>query len=138
MTEKIKQGIMDKDKMEEAYGPMYKCMADDISKQQQRLGGNWAIAQAVFSRNQRDFLRKALGPDLVFIVLNMSTESQLSRVKKRHGDSLGDSIIDMLANYSKLCEPAGSDEKNAFNVTITDGMTPVDVVQEIITIVKKL
>ena len=124
--------------MEEAYGPMYECMASDISKQRKRLGGNWAIAQAVFSRAQRDFLRKAIGPDLLFIVLNMSTECQLNRVKKRHGDSLGDSMIDMLANYSKLCEPAGADEENAVNITITDEMTPNDVVQEIISIVKKV
>ena len=134
----MKLGIMDKDEMEEAYGPMYECMASDISKQRKRLGGNWAIAQAVFSRNQRDFLRKAIGPDLVFIVLNMSTECQLNRVKKRHGDSLGDSMIDMLANYSKFCEPAGADEENAVNITITDEMTPNDVVQEIISIVKKV
>ena len=88
MTEKLKQGVMDKDKMEEAYGPMYKCMADDISKQQKRLGGNWAIAQAVFSRNQRDFLRKAIGPDLVFIVLSLSKECQKKRVMARHGESI--------------------------------------------------
>ena len=100
--------------------------------------GFYFCLDSVLSRNQRDFLRKAIGPDLVFIVLNMSTESQLNRLKKRHGDSLGDSMINMLANYSKFCEPAGVDEKNAFNVTITDKMTPGDVVQEIITIVEKL
>ena len=82
----------------------------NISKQRKRLGGNWAIAQAVFSRSQRDFLRKAIGPDLVFIVLNMSTECQFNRVKKRHGDSLGDGMIDILANYAKFCEPAGAEQ----------------------------
>ena len=134
----MKLDIMEKEEVEEAYGPMYECMANDISKQRKRLGGNWAIAQAVFSRSQRDFLRKAIGPDLLFIVLNLSEECQLNRVKKRHGDSVGDGMIDMLANYSKLCEPAGADEENACNITITEEMTPNDVVQEIISIVKKV
>ena len=68
----------------------------------------------------------------------MSTECQFNRVKKRHGDSLGDGMIDILANYAKFCEPAGADEENAFNITITDEMKPDDVVQEIISIVKKV
>ena len=124
--------------MEEAYGPMYECLANDISKQRKRLGGNWSIALQVFSRKQRDFLRKALGPDLVFMVLNMSNECQLNRLKKRHSDSLGDAMIDMLHTYARFCEPAGADEENAYNITITDQMTPDDVVQEIISIVSKL
>ena len=55
-------------------------MALDIGKQHKRLGGKWAIAQAVFNRSQRDQIKKDLGPDLNFIVLNLTRECQLKRV----------------------------------------------------------
>ena len=71
------------EEIEEKLEPMYKVMAKEIAKQKERLGGDWAIAQAVFSRNQREFLRKALGPDLVFIVLSMTKECTIKRLKNR-------------------------------------------------------
>ena len=71
------------EEMEVKLEPIYKVMAKAIAKQKERLGGNWAIAQAVFSRNQREFLRKALGPDLVFIVLSMTKECTIKRMKNR-------------------------------------------------------
>ena len=62
------------DRIEELLDPMYKEMGKDLVKQKNRLGGDWAIAQAVFSRSQRDLLRKIIGPDLIFIVLNLTTQ----------------------------------------------------------------
>ena len=52
----------------------------DFSIMTLRLGGKWAIAQAVFNRSQRDQIKKDLGPDLNFIVLNLTRECQLKRV----------------------------------------------------------
>ena len=70
MSEEIKEKIL----------PMLHEMALDIGKQHKRLGGKWAIAQAVFNRSQRDQIKKDLGPDLNFIVLNLTRECQLKRV----------------------------------------------------------
>ena len=72
------------EEMIEKLQPMYDCMAKDIIAQRKRLGGNMAIAQAVNSAKQREFLRKMVGPDLVFIVLSMSKECQKGRVMARH------------------------------------------------------
>ena len=74
------------DEMNEKVLPMLHEMALDVSRQRKRLGGNFAIAQAVFSRAQRDQIKKDLGPDLVFIVMNLTKECQSKRVTGRHGD----------------------------------------------------
>ena len=117
---------------------MYQEMAKDISKQRKRLGGNWAIAQAVFTRAQRDFLCKSIGSDLVFLVLNMTKDCQMNRIKNRHGDSFGEGLLNMLFKYAELCEPAGDDEQNAYNITITEDMNVEDVMKKVLNIVQKL
>ena len=126
------------DNVEEDVQPMYDCMSEHVDKQRKRLGGDMAIAQTVFSRNQRDKIRKILGPDLVFIVLNMTEDCMTTRVKKRHGDSLGEIILNILKGYSELCEPADDDEENAYNITITEEMSPEDLIQIILEIINKL
>ena len=45
-------------------------IANDVLKQRQRIGGDWSIAFAIFSRKQRDIIRKILGPDLHGFELN--------------------------------------------------------------------
>merc|ERR1712113_980905 len=55
---------------------MYSIMAKDIAKERKRLGGDWAVAQALPTRELRDHMRKELGPDLIFVVLHMSKEDQ--------------------------------------------------------------
>ena len=126
------------DNVEEALNPMYKHMANHVVMQRKRFGGSMAIAQAVFSRTQRDKLRKIIGPDLVFIVLNMTKECQRKRIKGRHGDTMPDSFLEILYKYAELCEPAGEDEENAFNLTITEDMSKSDVIQKILEIVNNL
>ena len=124
--------------VEENVQPMYDCMSEHIDKQRKRLGGDMAIAQAVFSRNQRDKIREILGPDLVFIVLNMTEDCMTKRIKKRHGESLGEIFLNILKGYSELCEPADDDEENAYNVSITEEMNPGDLIQIILEIINKL
>ena len=74
------------DEMNEKILPMLHEMALDVSRQRKRLGGKFAIAQAVFSRAQRDQIKKDLGPDLIFVVMNLTKECQHKRVTGRHGD----------------------------------------------------
>ena len=134
----MEQGIFDKDAIEKECLPFYEVMGKDITKQFKRLGGNWAIAQVIFSRNQRDFLRKAIGPRLVFIILNVSKECQLKRVKARHGDAMAEAFMGILTGYSELMEPAGEDEENAYNVYITEDMSPQDVIEKILDIIQNI
>ena len=41
------------DGLEEKLQPFYEAMVRDLVKQRKRIGGDWGIAQAVFSRTQR-------------------------------------------------------------------------------------
>ena len=140
MFKQMQAGIFDK--LEENLAPMYKQMGEHIKKQKERLGGNFVIAQAVFSRNQRKTLQNLIGPDLIFIVLNMSKECQMKRVKIRHGDAaggeFGNKVLEIYSKYAELCEPAAEDEENSYNITITDDMSREDVIEKILNIVKKI
>ena len=118
------------DGIEELYQPMLYHMGQHISSQKKRLGGDMVIAQSIFSRKQRDSLRNIIGPDLVFIVLNMSNECQMQRLKNRHGNADA-GWIKILNKFHELSEPAEEDEDNAFNVKITDDMSPEYVLQKI-------
>ena len=114
-------------------------VAKDISKQSKRFGGNMAVAHAVFSRQQRDAIRKILGPECVFMVLNMSRDFQKKRVIARHGKGTGmDGLIAMMIKFAELYEPAGEDEEGAHNVEITEDMNREDVIQKILEIVDNL
>ncbi len=129
----IMQGV--NEGLTEAIEPLFRCMSEDINNQRSRIGGNWAIAQAVFARASRDFLREKLGPDLVFIVMSMTSACQMKRLEQRHGDGLGGEFVNMLNAFTKVYEPAGEDELNAFNLVIEEEMTREDVlvkVQEIL------
>ena len=64
----------------------YKLMAEDIAKQKQRIGGNWATAMVVFSRGDRDMIRNMFGNVVTFVHLVMNTEDKKKRLQKRHAD----------------------------------------------------
>ena len=118
--------------VEEKCTPMLNQSAYDILKQRKRIGGNWSVDFAVFSRKQRDGLRKILGSDLIFIVLNMTKQCQEKRLIDRHGNDK--EIIDLLKMLHTMYEPGENDEENTYNVTITEDMCPEDVVQKFLEI----
>ena len=113
-------------------------MAKHIANQRERLGCNMAVAKTIFTRKQRESLLKIVGPDLVFVVLNMTKNCIKKRLEERHGDSLNETLIGVMIKMSDMCESAGADEKNAYNVYITEDMSPDNVVQEIISIIEKM
>ena len=115
--------------VEEMFDPILTLGANDILKQHNRIGGNWSVDFAVFSRKQRDALRNILGKNLVFVVLNMTKEHQEKRIIARHGKT-----IDAITNMYALYEQAGDDEENTHNITITEDMSPEEVVQKILEI----
>lgn len=123
------------DKFAEVAKPLYKVMAEDLDRQQKRLGGNFAVAHAVARKESRDYLRSLLGPDLVFIVLNMTLECMKERLTARHGGALD---VDGMANkWLPINEPGGSNEENTFNVTIEKGMNKADVLKAVLDTIKE-
>lgn len=84
----------------------YKEMGEDIKREKERIGGSFAIAHVVLFKETRDLLRyihidsglimrifktvcnrDILGPDLIFVILDMSQEDRRERVLKRHDGS---------------------------------------------------
>jgi len=86
-----------------------KGMADDITKERRRLGGDWIVAFAVPDLMSRDLLRQLLGEDLVFVVLQLSPELQKERLADRSADE--GEINDLLASIYEIYEPAKGDEE---------------------------
>ena len=130
----------------------------DIIRQRQRLGGDWAvsiiskyqilklimllnvysyfqIAFTVFSQAQRDIIRSIIGNDVIFIILQLTPETNHKRLVNRHGD-VTESLKKIIDSMSKMFEPAGKDEKNAFDVLITEDMTPDDVAKKVLDILE--
>ena len=126
------------DGLEEKWGPQYQELGKDIARQRKRLGGDWAIAQAVFTRAQRDALRKIIGPDLVFIVLQMTKECQIKRLQTRHGTGDVDEFLKQLNAIYELYEPASDDEENAYNIIITEDMSIDGVMEKVLEIIQEI
>ena len=88
-----------------------------FTRQKNRLGGDFAVAFAVMSRKSRDLLRTLLGPDLVFIVLNLTKECQTKRIEARHPGEGQKGV------------------RNSFNVEIKENMTPKDVMNAVLEVI---
>ena len=113
--------------------PFYTNMAKDVVEQKKRIGGNFSIAQAVTSREMRDHIRLTI-PECIFITLTMTQESQIKRIKARHGEDLSEGLLDMMSGIHKLYELPGENEPNTFNVDITESMNRKDVLKKVLDI----
>jgi len=117
--------------------PFLRIMGDHIVQQKKRLGGTFAAAFAVATRTGRDFVRQLVGPDLVFIVMNITAECQADRLKSRHGEGQGG---DFLETAFKNFQPAGEDEPRTYNLDIEKGDSKEEVLRkafEIVNLVEK-
>ena len=108
----------------------YEFMAKCIANERKRLGGDFAVAQAIPKKFSRDVIRKIAGPDLVFILLVLPKETILERLKKRHGEGeVSDEMTEQCFQISY--EPKEENEENTFEVVITSDMSPEDVAEKI-------
>ena len=126
---------MDGATFDQTMRPVLKIMAKDILRQKERLGGDFAVAQAVVSRESRDLLRSRMGPELVFIVLNLTKECQNKRISARHPGEEQKVFADILHKVFEAYQPAGEDEENAYNVTIDETQTPDDVMKKVLDVI---
>merc|ERR1712179_463823 len=106
----------------------YRLMCEDIKQEKERIGGDWAVAQCVLTRNMRDVIRENLGTGFVFVLLEMDGEDALERLTNRHKGN--EKAIEMLKKYQERCEPAEDDEENVVTVKVTRDMSPQDVVHK--------
>jgi gluconate kinase len=114
----------------EIMNEMYREMSRDIQVQRRRMGGDWAVCQAVPTRAQRDVIRSILGPELVFVVLEMSKEMVHERLNKR--ETFGEEMTKKMKKMRDAFESAMEDEENAIALKLTRDMTPIHVVEKIL------
>ena len=113
-------------------------LAKDIKIQKERIGGNFVIAKAIGSIDERDQVRKIL-PDCIFIILTLSKESQQERLLKRHGDGkAGVALTKLLVRFHQYFGFPQEGEHNTYNINITDDMTQTDVMRNVLDIIKNL
>ena len=66
----------------------------------------------------------------------MTEECQKKRLATRHGEDLDN--MSFLFKVFEEFEPAGEDEENAFNITISEDMTKEDVLSKVLEIMAKI
>ena len=125
-----------KDYDKELFRKYYQALTGDIKKEKKRIGGDWAIAHVLLTRELRDNMREWLGQDLIIVILTMSSEDRRERVLLRHEGST--EAADMMDAFEKLMEPLGEDEPNTIEVKVTSDMTREEVVARISEEVKHL
>ena len=116
-----------KDYDKELFHKYYQMMAMDISKEKKRIGGNWAVAHVLLSREIRDKMRRWLGEDLVIVIMTMSSADRRERILQRHAGST--QAADMMDAFEKIMEPLGEDEPNTVEVKVGASMTREEVVE---------
>ena len=82
-------GLLGKGFDEEAEAKFYELICEDIKRERERIGGDWAVALIVNTRRMRDLVRSRLGPDLTFVVLDMAWEDLEERMRSSrslHGE----------------------------------------------------
>jgi len=90
----------------------YTLMAKDILKERKRVGGDWVVVFAMAKRVDRDVIRKVLGNDLTFVVLDISLDLVIERLKGRGEGE------EHLAKEHNEYEPAQEDEPNTISFEI--------------------
>jgi len=107
---------------------LYSNMCEDILRERNRVGGDWVVAQAVPTRHLRDLIKSKLGPELLFVVLNLDEDHHRERLGPRT-QQFSEEIVDVWMKIK--FEPGEDDEENVFDLKITREMKLDDVVGEI-------
>ena len=124
-------------KLDKAFEEIGVVTGEEIKKQKDRIGGDWAIAFALFNRKQREAVRKVFGSNLIFVVLNISQECNFKRILKRHGEEHAKDLDTVFDSFNKMYQKAEEDEDGAINIYVDEDMSEDDVVQEVLEAIKK-
>ena len=128
----------DFDTLDEDLKPILKVVGESIVLQKERFGGNFSVAMSIYNKSQRDFLRQIIGPDLVFVVMNLSKECQRKRLEARHGENISEDLLTVMTTISDHFEPTAEGEENTFDLSITEDMTIDEVFEKANEIVQNI
>ena len=119
---------------EKVWEDFYELLCQDILRERGKLGGDWVIAQAAYTRTARDIIRRKMGGDLILVVLETEQESlQIERLARRAANKEEmteeelESSKNMVKGYVGCHDTVQEDEPNTFKVMVTADMTAADV-----------
>ena len=69
---------------EEALAKYYEFICDDIKRERERIGGDWAVSLFANNLFLKDVIRSKLGPDITFVEIDLAWEKLGFR--HRHGE----------------------------------------------------
>ena len=116
-------------------------LAEDIVRHKQRLGGTFAIAMAVPTREMRDNMKEVFGPQGIFVCLRLSKETNFKRVETRHSGGDAESnkkFVGLLTGIYDLYEDTQPGEENCITVNIGPDDSREDVMNKILKQVDEL
>ena len=118
--------------------PFYRVMAQDIVRYKKRLGGNFAIAQAVPTRELRDCMKDIFGPQATFVTIRLSKETNQKRIEARHAHidaGTKKSMIDFYNSIFDRYEDAQPGEENCITIHVGPEDSRDDVMNKILKLV---
>ena len=104
-------------------------LALDIAREKKRIGGDFAVASFLLTRDVREAVREVLGTELTIVSLAMPKEDKMARLRERHeGDT---SSVDIMELVESLMEPVKEEEPGSLLVEISGSMTREQVVNTV-------
>ena len=97
---KLMKGGPDTEELRASEREYFASLCADIRAQKDRVGGHWAVASVVRTREERDIMKECLGQDLTIVCLEMSNEERRKRILGRHG---GKSEATEMVDVSYYC-----------------------------------
>ena len=112
-----------------------KYLCKHIKKQHERLGGDFAVAWCSITQAHRDFCKKVLGSNLVFICLEMDNKILEERLLKRNPEN--EKTANFLSRICEFSEPPSDGELNVHTVDIDRKTTTEEVVEKVLDVTNK-
>ena len=112
----------------------YKCLGEDIKRERKRVGGDWVIAGCATTKDDRDYVRKYLGPDLLMIIMHVDKETVGPRLKKRHegeDDEVGEDGAEYLGKLTAVVEDKFPEEKNTEEIQLKGNESKEEVIERV-------
>jgi len=127
---RLMKGSQDEEKLRSSERDYMLSLCSDVRAEKDRLGGDWAVASVIRTREERDIMRATLGPELILVCLEMSNQERRQRIISRHGgESEVTELVDVVERSS---EPICEDEENVIVIQVLSTMSKQDVVEEIL------
>ena len=109
----------------------YQVLAKHILQERQRLGGNFVVAMGIETRYFRDIIRQIIGPEMVYVILNISKELQYKRVIEREKNPKSSRFKGLVRVYS-FFEGVQEGENRVIGINVDENKTIEMVVKEIL------